>query len=86
MALRLSDASSSDYPPDKNMTPTKAGGTVLLRARAVLYPTSEGVTLVLSGLVDPGVTMLGLSKHPSRKMLFSAKALKTAASTLSVTF
>jgi len=42
--------------------------------------------LLLSGLVDPGVTILGLSRHPSKKTLFSFKALKTAAKTFSVTF
>lgn len=68
------------------MTPTRAGGTVLLRAKAVLYPISYGVTLLLSAFVDPGVTIFGLSKHPSKKILFSLSALKTAAKTLSVTF
>lgn len=67
-------------------TPTNAGGAVLLKARAVLYPTSDGVTLALSGLVDPDVTMFGLRRHPSRKMLFSFNALNVAAKTLSVTF
>lgn len=68
------------------MTPTSAGGTVLLKARAVLCAISTAVTLFLSGLVDPGVTMLGFKRHPSRKMLFSLSALNTAANTLSVTF
>lgn len=93
MAFKFNEASSSDYPPERNLiniiytvTPTKAGGTVLLRAKAVLYPISYGVTLLLSGLVDPGVTMFGLRRQPSKKILFSFKALKTAAKTLSVTF
>jgi hypothetical protein len=86
IAFKFNEASSSDYPPERNVTPTNAGGTVLLKAKAVLYPISYGVTLLLSELVDPGVTMFGLRRQPSKKILFSFKALKTAASTLSVTF
>jgi len=36
ISFKLSDASSSDYPPDKKVTPTNAGGTVRLNARTVL--------------------------------------------------
>lgn len=35
ISLRFNEASSSLYPPDKNVTPTKAGGTVLLKAITV---------------------------------------------------
>lgn len=40
----------------------------------------------LSGNYVPGVTMLGFKRHPSKKMFWSYKALKTADKTLSVTF
>jgi hypothetical protein len=86
MALRLREASSSDYPPERKKTPARAGGMVLLRARAVLVAISYSLTLALSALVDPGVTMLGLRRHPSQKMWLSCKALTTAAKTFSVTF
>jgi len=44
IAFKFKDASSSLYPPLKNITPTNAGQTVLERAVAVLAPTSCGVT------------------------------------------
>lgn len=83
MAFKLREASSSDYPPLKNTTPTKAGTTVLERARTVLQAMTSAVTF---GALDPGVTMFGFKRHPSKKMLFSYKALNTADKTLSVTF
>lgn len=86
ISLRFKEASSSLYPPDKKVTPTRAGGTVLLSATTVLYAISLAVILALSGFDVPGVTMFGLSKQPSKKTLFSFKALKTAESTLSVAF
>jgi hypothetical protein len=36
MAFKFNDASSSLYPPLKNTTPTKAGTTVLDKAKTVL--------------------------------------------------
>jgi len=66
----LTDASSSDYPPDKKVTPTIAGGMVLLKAKTVLCAISYPMISFLLALVDPGVTMLGFNKHPSRKTLF----------------
>lgn len=56
----MTDASSSDYPPDKNVIPTHAGKIDLDKATAVLKAISYGVTLALSGLVDPAVTIFGL--------------------------
>lgn len=58
---------------------------VLLKAIAVALPTSLAVIVALVGCWDPGVTMLGLSKHPSRKTLLSLRALTTLARTFSVT-
>ena len=86
ISLRLREASSSDCPPERNTTPTRAGGTVLLSAKTVLEAISWDETSLALGLVDPGVTMLGFKRHPSRKMLLSLRALKTAAKTRSVTF
>jgi hypothetical protein len=68
MAFKFLDASSSLYPPERKHTPTKAGTTVLDKATTVLVAISSFVTFALSGLADPGVTMLGLSKHPSKKI------------------
>jgi len=59
---------------------------VLLNAVAVLAAISCGVTLALSGLVDPLVTILGFKRHPSKNMFYSYKALVQADKTLSVTF
>lgn len=70
MAFKFKEASSSDYPPDKKTTPTKAGTTVLDKAMTVLVATSYGVIFGLSGWAFPGVTMFGLRRHPSKKMLF----------------
>lgn len=60
IAFKLRDASSSDYPPDKNVIPTQAGKIDLDNATAVLKAISYGVILALSGLVDPAVTIFGL--------------------------
>ena len=40
MALRLTDASSSDCPPDKNTTPGTAAGSVRWNAVTVALATS----------------------------------------------
>lgn len=68
MAFKFKEASSSDYPPDKKQTPTKAGTTVLDKAVTVLVAISSAVQVALEGCLDPGVTMLGFNKHPSKKM------------------
>jgi hypothetical protein len=86
MAFKLNEASSSLIPPDKKTTPTKAGGTVLLKAMQVLVAIYSAVILALSGFLLPGVTMFGFNKQPSKNILLSAKHLKTSAKTLSVTF
>lgn len=68
MAFKLREASSSDCPPDKKQTPTKAGTTVLDKAVTVLMAIWSAVTKFLSGNYVPGVTMLGFKRHPSKKM------------------
>ena len=42
MALRLTLASSSDWPPERKTTPGMAGGTVRASAVTVARPTSAG--------------------------------------------
>jgi len=81
ISSRLCDASSSDYPPDKNMIPGTAGTTVLNMAITVFSPISLAETLALFGSVLPGVTILGLRSIPSKKMLLSCNALNTEAKT-----
>lgn len=75
-------ASSSENPPDKKFTPTRAGGIVRRRVRTVYHATWLGSA---RGAWKPGVTMLGFNKHPSHKILLSWRALVHAACTLSVT-
>lgn len=43
MAFKLTDASSSDCPPDKNVIPGTAGGTVHCNAVTVASPICSGV-------------------------------------------
>ena len=45
MALRLTEASSSDCPPERKTTPGMAGGTVLDSAVTVALATSAGDAL-----------------------------------------
>jgi hypothetical protein len=46
MALRLREASSSDYPPERNTIPGMDGTTLREKARQVRYAISEGEALV----------------------------------------
>jgi len=70
IALRTRDAYSSLYPPDKKVTPAKAGGAVLLRAKTVLKAASYAVDDSLSLLLAPHRTILGFNRQPSKKTLF----------------
>ena len=54
-------------------TPATAAGTVLLRAVTVALAISAAVYFLVH--CWPAVTMLGLSRVPSRKTLWSARAL-----------
>jgi len=78
MAFKFLLASSSLYPPDKNIIPTQDGNTDLDNAVAVLKAISSHETFCLSTFVDPGVTMLGFRSMPSKNTLFSERAAKTA--------
>jgi len=86
MAFKFNEASSSDYPPDKKTTPTKAAGIVLDKAKTVLVAISAGVAFFLSGWLVPGVTIFGFNNPPSQKNLLSLRHLVTTVNTLSVTF
>lgn len=78
MAFKFLEASSSLCPPERNIIPTQEGRTDLERAVAVLNAISSHEVLDLSGCWLPAVTMLGFKSMPSKKILFSAKAAKTA--------
>jgi len=67
IALRFIEASSSDYPPDKNVTPGRAGTIVLERVLTVYHAISWEDALL--GQEAPGVTMLGFKRRPSIKSL-----------------
>lgn len=83
IASKLTVASSSDCPPDKKVTPGTAGGTVRLKAVTVALATSAGENLTECCI--PPVTMLGLRRVPSKKTLWSFRALYTKDNTVSVT-
>ena len=63
MAFKRAEASSPDWPPDKNAIPGTAAGTTRKRHLTVASATSS--TVSCSGQVDPGSTMLGLRIIPS---------------------
>lgn len=86
MWLRWRDASSSVCPPDRKVTPTSAGGTVLESALTVRTAYSRMLFSFLLACYDPNVTMFGFKRHPSSSTFSSANALNTAAKTNSVTF
>lgn len=64
IALRLREASSSDYPPERKVIPGMAGTIVLERVLTVNHAISSWDLFSLE--VAPGVTMLGLRRSPSR--------------------
>ena len=84
MALKLTEASSSDWPPDRNTMPGTAAGTVLLKAVTVARATCSGDAFLAH--FCPGVTILGLRSVPSKYTWWSLRALYVAANTVSVTF
>merc|ERR1719171_2444997 len=83
MALRLRVDSSSDWPPDRNMIPGTAGGTLLLSILGVYSAMVSGEHLV--PLSAPGATMDGLSRIPSKRTSWSARYLKVWAQVLLAT-
>lgn len=83
IAERLRDASSSDYPPDKKVTPGRAGTIDLERVLTVIQAISCGLDLSLHEA--PGVTMFGLRRSPSIKSFYAKSCCITAVKTLSET-
>lgn len=81
ISLRLAEASSSDWPPERKTTPGRAGTIDLERVLTVAHAISCAEALVPE--VEPGVTMFGLRRHPSIRTLWSINAFITAANTLS---
>lgn len=81
ISFKCNEASSSDYPPDKNTTPGSAG-TILRDKVLTVYHATSAADL-RSGHSEPGVTMFGFNKHPSIINLCSIIAFMTAAKTLS---
>lgn len=82
IAFKKTVAYSSENPPDKKLMVGRADGIVLRRVLTVFHATSAGSG---AGPSNPGVTMLGLSMHPSHKIWLSCRAFTQAACTLSVT-
>jgi len=71
-------ASSSLCPPDRNMIPGTAGGTVLRSTRSVAAATAAGAA---AGPLEPGTIMLGLRSMDGRSTLWSSSCWKTAVRT-----
>ena len=63
ISLRFNDASSSDWPPDRNVTPGSAG-TIVRDSVLTVYQAISWEDF-LSGHVAPGVIMFGLRSVPS---------------------
>lgn len=82
IAFKKRVACSSENPPDKKLIVGRAGGIVLLKVLTVYQATSAGSGF---GPSNPGVHMLGLSIHPSHRILLSCRAFTTAAKTYSLT-
>lgn len=81
MLFKCWEAYSSVCPPDKKVTPTKAGGTVLDRALTVLTAYSTELLSFLLGCSEPYVTIFGFKRHPYKRTPFFCKAMKVAART-----
>ena len=82
IALRQREASSSDDPPDKNVTAGRAGTIVLERVRTVSHAISFGFDLFEHEA--PGVTIFGFNKSPSISKCYLNNSAITADKTLSV--
>lgn len=86
VVVNQADLSECNFLPKEYLTktPTRAGGIV--RESAVTVRVAISAAEALTTALEPEVTMLGLRKHPSQKMLLSWRALTTAVRTFSVTF
>lgn len=83
MAFRLSEASSSDWPPERKVTPGRAPTIVLDKVLTVYQAISSA--LALFGQEAPGVTMLGFKRRPSIKRFCLNSSYMTAEKTRSDT-
>ena len=83
IAFKFNEASSSDWPPERNVTPGKAGTIVRESVLTVIHAISSAV--FLSGQLAPGVTMFGFKRVPSIIKWWSSIAFITAAKTRSET-
>ena len=63
MAFKRAEASSPDWPPDKNAIPGTAAGTTRNRHLTVASATTS--TPSCTGQIGPGSTMLGFRIMPS---------------------
>jgi len=83
IAFKFNEASSSDCPPERKVTPGRAGTIVLERVLTVYMAISPAVALV--GQACPGVIMFGLSISPSMRRCWLKSSFMTAVKTLSET-
>ena len=65
ISLSASDASSSDMPPERKVTPGTAHGVVRCRTRTVACAISLAVACTLAS--EPERTMFGFRRVPSRR-------------------
>ena len=84
MVFKRAEASSADWPPDKNAIPGTAAGTVRHRLFTVMLATSSTDACV--GQVNPGSTMLGFRIMPSSSTRWQLSWMKTFRRTSSVDF
>ena len=80
ISFRFNEASSSDWPPERNIIPGTAGHTDLARVLTVNQAISWEVFL---GPSAPGVVMLGFNKRPSKRQLCKMSCLMHSEKTLS---
>src|ERR1035437_9348307 len=83
IAFKRAEASSADWPPDKNAIPGTAAGTARKRQLTVASATASTVSCV--GQVDPGSTILGFRIIPSSITRWAKSWVNTVRSTSSVT-
>src|SRR5450830_1512042 len=83
MAFNRAEANSADCPPDKNVMPWTAAGTVRNRQFTVASATAASVVGVLQA--KPGSTILGFNIIPSSSTRWACSCWKTMRRTCSVT-
>jgi hypothetical protein len=87
MAFRFAVASSSVWPPERNMIPGRAGGMVLRSAATVCSAICSGVGFPAPGPRSaPGMTIWGLRRQPSNSTPWCQRRETVAERTFSVTW